>query len=133
MLSSLAFLTLLAAQDTPPTLQRDFRPSVECAEHLRDNDARADCLRDLLDDSEDALDDALEGARREADEIDADFPGFANARSALDAAHSAWINYRDAECARRSSLLLMGDGGDDLERDCQITLTRARTAELLEN
>ena len=133
MLSSIVFLALLAAQDAPQTLQRDFRPSVECAEHLRDDDARADCLRDLLDDGEDALDAALDAARQEADEIDADFPGFANARSALDTAHAAWISYRDAECARRASLLLMGDGGNDLERDCQIALTRARTAELLEN
>ncbi len=133
MLSSLLFLTLLAAQDTPQTLQRDFRPSVECAEHLRDDDARADCLRDLLEDSEDALDEALDTARREAGEIDEDFPGFANARAALDTAHAAWISYRDAECARRAALLLMGDGGRDLQLDCQITLTRSRTAGLLED
>jgi hypothetical protein len=48
------------------------RPAVECAEHLTNWGARRNCLRGLLNTAEDALDDAADAAREEADEVDAD-------------------------------------------------------------
>ena len=133
MLTLISMIAALSAQDALPELNAPRRPAVECAEHVRDDSARRSCLRGLLDDSEESLDEALREARNEAEEIDMDFPGFANARAGLDAAHTAWITYRDAECERRAALLLMGEDGDELALDCQIALTRARAAELREN
>lgn len=125
-------LALFAVQeaDLPPPLERDFRPSVQCAQHLTDNGARTNCLEDLLDAAESELDTALAAAREEAAAIDMDMPGAANAEANLAAAHAAWTAYRDAECARRASLLLLGQHGEDERLDCLVTLTRARAAEL---
>lgn len=130
MLTLMLALISVQEADLPPPLERDFRPSVQCAEHLTDARARTNCLEGLLDQAEDQLETALTAAREEAREIDLDMPGAANAEGALEAAHTAWIAYRDAECTRRASLLLLGDHGDDERLDCQVTLTRARAAEL---
>ena len=91
MLTLISMIAALSAQDALPELNVPRRPAVECAEHVRDDSARRSCLRDLLESSEDALDDALNAARNEAAEIDMDFPGFANATATLDAAHAAWM------------------------------------------
>lgn len=133
MLILIAVLSAATAQEALPDLHAPRRPAVECAEHVRDDNARRDCLEDLLDNAEDGLASALADARAEAAEIDADFPGFANATDRLNAAHAAWFAYRDAECARRASLLLMGEEGEELALDCRIALTRARAEELREN
>lgn len=133
MLIVLSALTLATAQEALPELNAPRRPAIECAEHVRDDRARRNCLEDLLDNAEGGLASALAETRTEAAEIDADFPGFAQATDALNAAHAAWFAYRDAECARRASLLLMGDNGEELALDCRIALTRARTAELRNN
>lgn len=130
MFSMLLALAAIQADDLPPPLQRDFRPSVECAQHLTDDSARRSCLNDLLDTAEDQLDTALEAAREEASAIDMDMPGATAAEAHLEAAHTAWIAYRDAECARRASLLILGQHGEDERLDCLVTETRARTAEL---
>lgn len=90
------------------------------------------CLDDLLDAAEEGLEAALETARTEAREIDFDMSGLADASGRLEAAHTAWIAYRDAECARRASLLLIGDDGEAVATDCRIAQTRARTRELIE-
>ncbi|MEE2566146.1 lysozyme inhibitor LprI family protein [Hyphobacterium marinum] len=133
MLILAAALSVASAQEALPDLHAPRRPAVECAEHVRDDDARRDCLEDLLDNAEGGLAAAIAAAHDEAAEIDADFPGFANATDRLNAAHAAWFAYRDAECARRASLLLMGEDGEELALDCRIALTRARAAELLDN
>lgn len=108
----------------------EIRPMIECSEHMNDDRALRSCLSGLLEAAEDDLDTALAAARQEASEIDLDMPGVADAASRLSAAHSAWITYRDAECERRASLLLIGDDSDAMAMDCRITLTRARTTEL---
>lgn len=133
MLSLILALAFVQDADLPPPLERDFRPSVQCAEHLTDDRARRSCLNGLLETAEVQLDVALEAARAEAREIDLEMPGVAHAESNLEAARTAWIAYRDAECTRRASLLLLGQHGEDERIDCQVTLTRARAAELAEH
>lgn len=130
MLTLMLALVSVQEADLPPPLERDYRPSVQCAEHLTDSGARRRCLEDLLDAAEDQLDLALTAAREEAREIALDMPGAGDTEAALEAAHTAWIAYRDAECTRRASLLLLGDHGGDERLDCLVTLTRARAAEL---
>ena len=82
-------------------------PAVECSEYLTDWRARRNCLRGLLSEAGDGLDDAVDAARAEADEIDADSGGHFGARRALDAAQTAWLAYRDAECARRAAAMFL--------------------------
>ena len=108
----------------------DIRPMIECSEHMNNDRALRSCLSDLLETAEDGLESALEDSRREASEIDLDMPGVADAAERLEAAHTAWIAYRDAECERRASLLLIGDDAESVATDCRIALTRARTTEL---
>lgn len=133
MLSLILALVSVQDADLPPPLERDYRPSVQCAEHLTDDRARRSCLNDLLDVAEDQLGAALDAARSEAREIDLDMPGVASAEANLQAASAAWTTYRDAECARRASLLLLGQHGEDERIDCLVVLTRARAAELAEH
>lgn len=128
-----AVLASLIMQDAPvPEIARPARPMIECSEHLNDDRALRGCLEGLLSSAEDQLDGALEAARNEAAEIDLDMPGLADADAHLDAAHSAWTAYRNAECQRRASLLMIGDDGEAVALDCRITLTHARTTELRE-
>lgn len=108
----------------------DIRPMIECSEHMNNDRALRSCLSDLLETAEDDLDSALDAARQEASEIDLDMPGVADASSRLETAHTAWIAYRDAECERRASLLLIGDDAEAVATDCRISLTRTRTTEL---
>lgn len=130
MLLELAAGSLLAAaqpQFTPP------RPAVECAEFLTDWRARRSCLRDLLSDAEDALSDAADGAREEARLIDEDTAGQFRAEAQFDAAQSAWIAYRDAECDRRVALMFISEQSrEEIGLDCRISLTRDRARELRE-
>jgi uncharacterized protein YecT (DUF1311 family) len=128
-----AVLASLLVQDpAPPEYSAPARPMIECSEHLNDGRALNSCLDGLLDTAGDQLDDALEAARTEAAEIDLDLPGLANATAHLDRAHSTWTAYRDAECQRRASLLMIGDDGEAIALDCRISMTRARTTELRE-
>ena len=128
-----AVLASLIMQDAPvPEITRSTRPMIECCEHLNDDRALRRCLEGLLSSAEDQLDGALEAASNEAAEIDLDMPGLADASAHLDIAHSAWTAYRNAECQRRASLLMIGDEGEAVALDCRIVLTRARTTELRE-
>jgi uncharacterized protein YecT (DUF1311 family) len=110
------------------------RPAYECAEHLTNDRARGNCLRDLLDDAENQLDTAQTTAAQEARESDLDTGGMFGAVGALETAQQAWMIYRDAECDRRSSLMFVDeDAREEVTQDCRIALSRARAAELLEN
>lgn len=132
-MTALALLMALMAQDADmPALSGPVRPMIECSEHLNDDRALRNCMEDLLRDAEAALADALSAARTEAREIDLDMPGMAHATARLDAAHTAWIAYRDAECDRRASLLMIGDNAANVGIDCRVSLTRSRTRELIE-
>jgi uncharacterized protein YecT (DUF1311 family) len=133
------FMLLLVASVLVSTSVQDLgpqspRPAYECAEHLTNDRARRNCLRDLLEDAEDRLDAAQTTAAQEARESDLDTGGMFGAVEALDAAQQAWVIYRDAECNRRSSLLFVDDDArEEMSQDCRIALTRARSVELLEN
>ena len=132
MIEAFFLLTLVSQDAALPDYSGPARPMIECSEHLNDGRALNRCLEGLLDTAEDQLDEALDAARDEAAEIDLDLPGLANATAHLDRAHTAWIAYRDAECQRRASLLMIGDDGEANALDCRISLTRDRTAELRE-
>lgn len=123
---STVLLGLFALQGAEP------RPMIECSEHMMEDRALRTCLEDLLDAAEDTLDTAESEAQAEAAEIDLDMPGVADASGQLARAQSAWIAYRDAECARRAGLLLIGEDGEMVSLDCRIALTRARARELNE-
>lgn len=124
------YLAAMAVQDlTLPTP----RPAVECAAHLTNWNARRNCLRELLETAGDRLDTAAEAARTEANAVDADSGGRFGAREAFDAAQSAWMTYRDAECTRRSAAMFLSEASrEEITLDCQISLTRARADELAE-
>jgi len=129
----LIMASLITMQDAEiPRFGGPVRPMVECSEHMNSDRALRNCLGDLLDDAEGQLDDAIAAARQEARDIDLDMPGIANAVHHLEAAHSAWTAYRDAECQRRATLLMIGDDGEAVATDCRIAVTRARTTELRE-
>lgn len=109
------------------------RPAVECAEHLTDLRARRACLESLLEASDDALEAAVAAARTEAAVSDLDSGGLFRAEANLEAAQSAWLVYRDAECSRRGALMFISDEArEEIGLDCRIALNRARTAELRE-
>ncbi|WP_291843164.1 lysozyme inhibitor LprI family protein [Maricaulis sp.] len=124
------FVAALAGQDlTLPS----SRPALECAEYLTDWRARRNCLRGLLAEAEGGLERSVDLAREDADETDADSAGRFGARPALDAAQTAWIAYRDAECTRRAAAMFLSeDSREEITLDCQISLTRARATELAE-
>jgi len=107
------------------------RPAVECAEHLMNDRARRNCLEDLLESANEQLEASHASAREEAGEFDLDTGSMFQAASNLDTAQAAWISYRDAECARRGSLMFVSEASrEEIIIDCQIALTRARTTEL---
>ena len=107
------------------------RPAVECAAHLMNDRARRNCLNDLLERANGQLDTSHASAREEAGEIDLDTGSMFQAASNLDTAQAAWISYRDAECARRGSLMFVSEASrEEIVIDCQIALTRARSSEL---
>ncbi|WP_421787729.1 lysozyme inhibitor LprI family protein [Hyphobacterium sp.] len=123
---STVLLALMALQGA------EARPMIECSEHMMNDRALRGCLEDLLDIAEDALEEAEAEARAEAADIDLDMAGIAHAAERLERAQTAWIAYRDAECARRAALLLIGADAQAVSMDCRISLTRDRTRELIE-
>ena len=127
MIAAIIFMAMAGADAEPP------RPTLECAEHMSDDRARRACLRDLLDDAETELAAAVARAGQEAEDVDLMAAGRHGAQSRLETAQSAWLAYRDAECERRASLMLIGaDDRGEIDIDCRIAVTRARTSELLE-
>lgn len=119
-----------AVQDLPPVSDR---PMLECSEHLTDARGLRNCLNDRLNDAEDAMREASRAAREEARDADAETGGMFSAEAHLETAQIAWETYRDAECDRRASLMILGrDQREATALDCRVRLTRARTTELAE-
>ena len=131
-----ALITLIALLGAQPAMdgEMDFpevRPAVECARHLHDDRARRACLRDLESQADEALSAIAEAAAAEAGEIDRDTGGRFGAAGRFTAAQSAWTAYRDAECSRRSGLLILPEAQqEELAADCRISMSRARADEL---
>jgi uncharacterized protein YecT (DUF1311 family) len=130
-LIAISALALTQPADNPLDLGLEGRrPALECSAHLRDDRARRACLRDLMRAAEDDLSQAVASARSEAGEVDMGAGAF-GAADQLEAAQQAWTSYRDAECERRASLMMIGQSArDELASDCRIALTRARADEL---
>ncbi|SDL77745.1 lysozyme inhibitor LprI family protein [Maricaulis salignorans] len=127
-------MALLVQGDVPVLGAPNARPAFECAEHVTDARARRSCLSALASAAADDLRAAHEAARQEARESDLDSGNLFNAEASLDQAQASWTRYRDAECVRRGSLMFISDSSrEEMILDCQISLDRARAAELLEH
>lgn len=114
-------------------LAENAQPALACSEHVTNDRARRSCLRDLLETAEADMAQAAGGAREEAELADADTGGMFDAEGRLDAAQSAWLTYRDAECARRSALMILSDDArTEVDLVCRVGLTYARARELRE-
>ncbi|MBI1236876.1 MAG: DUF1311 domain-containing protein [Alphaproteobacteria bacterium] len=133
-MTALALMLALFAQDAGwPNQDPGVRPMIECSEHMNDDRGMRNCLGELLRVADSWLGEAFHSARDEAAAMDQDMPGIADAVAASDRAQNAWIAYRDAECARRAALLMIGSDAEFAELDCRIVLTRDRVMELREN
>jgi uncharacterized protein YecT (DUF1311 family) len=125
---------VLQESATPQIGMAEVRPTRECAIHLTAPRARRNCMDNLLDEATESLVVAQQSARDDAIDVDVTTGGFLSAEQAFDDAQIAWAIYRDAECVRRSSLMMVADeAGAELVLDCRIVLTRARAAELRNN
>jgi uncharacterized protein YecT (DUF1311 family) len=120
--------------ETPHIGVADARPTRECAIHLTAPRARRNCMDNLFSDATDSLEAARQAARDDAIDVDLTTGGLFGAEQAFDSAETAWAVYRDAECARRSTLMMVADEARaELVQDCRIVLTRERAAELRDN
>ncbi len=127
-------MTLLVQGDVPELGPPNPRPAFECAEYVTDARARRACLETLLREAETDLQAAQEQARDDARDSDLDSGSLFQAEASLDRAQSVWLQYRDAECVRRGSLMFVSESSrEEIVLDCQISLDRARAAELLEH
>jgi uncharacterized protein YecT (DUF1311 family) len=127
---AIVFALSVAQPASAPVME----PSVQCATHLTNARARQSCLDDLLETELADLELAFSAAQSEADEIDLDTGGRMGVRDSFERAQSAWVSYRDLECQRRSSLMILDEAGQsEIVTACQIRLTRVRAAELREN
>ena len=125
---------LAAASATQDLALAPRRPLVECSQHLTNDRARHNCLRDLLRTAERALDTTLDATRHEAEESDLDSGGMFRAEEMLETAHQHWQTYRDSECGRRGALMFVSEASrTDITLDCQVAMTRARRLELENN
>ena len=125
---------LAAASATQDLALAPRRPLVECSQHLTNDRARHNCLRDLLRTAERALDTTLDAARQEAEESDLDSGGMFRAEEMLETAHQHWQTSRDSECGRRGALMFVSEASrTDITLDCQVAMTRARRLELENN
>ena len=105
-------------------------PLAECSANTARRADVAGCLEGRLAVAERALQQALAGARARLADLEHATGGAAPA-SIVDASQSAWVGYRTRECARRAAQLGPGAGAKNVERACAVTLTLARTRELL--
>lgn len=127
-------MALLVQGNVPALGAPNPRPAFECAEHVTDARARRSCLDALAGTAASDLQAAHEAARQEARESDLDSGGLFNAEAGLDQAQASWVRYRDAECTRRGSLMLVSEQSrEEIVLDCQISLDRSRASELWEH
>lgn len=103
-------------------------PALEC--NRASQVETANCLATVESDVAQSVADALEIARARMAELDTAM-GRAEALPALEAAHSAWTLWRDAECEAVGATWGGGSGTGIAITACRITLGRARTDALL--
>ncbi len=101
----------------------------DCWQQAENNFDRAQCYVLAEAAADDALAAALLRARASAGTLDQTL-GRASALPALEAAQSAWLAYREAECSYVGATFGGGSGTAAGVLGCLIELTRARSAEL---
>ena len=104
--------------------------AMECGVQVSSQVDVASCVSAQVDIVNLALDEALGFARDAATELDV-VTERAVAQPALEAAQTAWLTYRDAQCGYAAALFGGGSGAGIAEGACHVVLTRARIAELM--
>jgi len=131
----LSFVCLLAGDKRPlffywvPRRQRSALAQCTRSAALRAG-PRA-CLEGLLQLEERSLGEVYALRLQEARSRDA-AAGHEQAYGAYRRSNEAWLQYRDAECARRSAGAAAGRDPDDTRLACMIELSRLRVAEMRE-
>jgi uncharacterized protein YecT (DUF1311 family) len=129
----LSFVCLLATEKKPlffywvPRRHRSALAQCTRSEALRAGPRR--CLEDLLQVEERELSQLYAARLFEARERDA-ADGGAQAYAAYSHANKAWLEYRNAECARRSVNAAAGQDPNDVRLACLVELSRLRAAEM---
>ncbi|MFK7867958.1 MAG: lysozyme inhibitor LprI family protein [Roseobacter sp.] len=101
-------------------------PSLECSFAEDSQVEIADCLMEVEQRANAALDLILGYARDAAFDLD-ETTGRSVAVPALDAAQEAWLAYRETTCDYQGALFGGGSGTGIAIRSCHIELTRQRT------
>ena len=103
--------------------------SLECSMTSGSQVETADCLIDVEEAVNAAMQVALDTARSAAVELD-EVTEREAAGPALEAAQNAWMNLRETQCAYEGSLFGGGSGTGIAIQACRITMTRDRTRQL---
>jgi len=104
-------------------------PSLECSVSSGSQVGTSNCLVQMAEAADSALEVMLGIAQESAAELDS-ITERDVAVPALTAAQEAWVAYRDAQCDYAGSLFGGGSGTGIEIQSCRIALTRARIAEL---
>jgi uncharacterized protein YecT (DUF1311 family) len=105
-------------------------PAMECGVTAGSQVEIADCLSRTEAAADQTMASALQIARDAAGEVDT-ATGRPEARSALDAAQSAFLDYRDKQCAAAGAMFGGGSGTGIAILGCRIGMTRDRTDALM--
>lgn len=123
LLFILGFVTMAPARaDTP--LATCYKQAGE-----RGRLAVGPCLDAMLKEAERDMAAALGEARRDAQSL-AQATGRNKSVVSLEASQKGFLAYRDAQCRFAMDLMDAGTGAGDVQRDCMVRLTKARTQEL---
>ena len=106
-------------------------PSLECSGDNSSQVEIGDCLASAEKQVQGAIDLALSFARDSAAELD-EVTGRATSVKALEAGHSAWLQYRDAHCEFVGTTFGGGSGTGIAIQSCRINRGRVRTTELMD-
>jgi uncharacterized protein YecT (DUF1311 family) len=131
--AELAFICLLADAKRPVFFdwlpRRDASAMAQCTRDESVREKPRPCLETLLQIAEMDLMQAYANRLQEARERDL-AAGNEAFSDGYRKANQAWIQYRDAECARRRDYTPAGASPDDYEVACVVELTRRRLVEL---
>jgi uncharacterized protein YecT (DUF1311 family) len=128
--AELSFICLLADEKRPVFFLWLTRPNVSAAEQCRRGDVPPrTCLDFIMQVVESDLTQVYANAFHEARARDTDAKNDAST-DAYRKANAEWLQYRDAECARRRDLAPKEMSADDYHLACLIDLTRRRALDM---
>lgn len=131
--AELSFLCLLANERQPVFFhwlpRQDVRALIQCARSPALRAAPTACLSSLLLIAEQDLLQISAQRFVEARQRDTS-TGREDAAEAYRKSGQMWLQYRDAECARRAGTPAAGISAEDARLGCQVDLTRRRVQEL---